>query len=185
MMAERRLLEPIAHELQKGADDTSLAVAGRARRLSAALRGAPGHADQRDPARLADHSARHTRCAASCRHRHRDDRRKEPRLSLGMLPLARRDVERLRQILGTAAAADGHEPVAARAARADAPRSVPRGADVARDSRAGAGRGRALARVHRSGRRLRGRAGERTDKPAPSPPAAPAAAAIVPTGDQA
>jgi hypothetical protein len=29
-----------------------------------------------------------------------DDRRKEPRLSIGMLPLARRDVERFRQILG-------------------------------------------------------------------------------------
>jgi hypothetical protein len=28
-----------------------------------------------------------------------DDRRKEPRLSIGILPLARRDVERLRQIL--------------------------------------------------------------------------------------
>jgi hypothetical protein len=28
------------------------------------------------------------------------DRRKEPRMSMGMLPLARRDVERLRQILG-------------------------------------------------------------------------------------
>ncbi len=33
------------------------------------------------------------------------DFRKEPRLSLGMLPLARRDVERLRQLLGAAAAA--------------------------------------------------------------------------------
>ena len=30
----------------------------------------------------------------------RRDPKKEPRLSLGMLPLARRDVERLRQILG-------------------------------------------------------------------------------------
>ena len=40
------------------------------------------------------------RCAANVIARHCGEFRREPRLSLGMLPLARRDVERLRQILG-------------------------------------------------------------------------------------
>ena len=77
MLAERRLLEPIAHELQNGAGDASVAVAGRARRLSAAIRGHPRHADQRHPARLAARAARALAAqpAADARHGRRASRR--------------------------------------------------------------------------------------------------------------
>jgi poly(A) polymerase len=97
MMAERKLLEPIAHDLQKGASERlwrSLAALDAYRKrhdespdtlTNAVLLGSLlvplgliGHA--RDPAR--------SKLA------------REPRLSLGMLPLARRDVERFYQILG-------------------------------------------------------------------------------------
>jgi poly(A) polymerase len=99
MMAERHLLQPIAHELQAHADTRlwrSLAALDAYRRrfdeipetlTNAILLGSliiPLGYSLRSlmPAPVAD-----------------DDRRKEPRLSIGMLPLARRDVERLRQIL--------------------------------------------------------------------------------------
>ena len=97
MMAERRLLEPIAHDLQKGAGDRlwqSLAAVDAYRKrhedvpdtlTNAVLLGSllvplgmSGH--QRQPAAT--------------------ELEKEPRLTLGMLPLARRDVERFRQIMG-------------------------------------------------------------------------------------
>ena len=63
MLAERRLLEPIAQELQAHAATRS-GIAGRARRLPPPLRGMPGHADQRRScsARCSFRSA--TRCAA-------------------------------------------------------------------------------------------------------------------------
>ena len=100
MLAERRLLEPMAPELQKGATESlwkSLAaVDGYRRRFETApdtltnaiLLGSLlvplGHSIRSlSPAPVPD-----------------GEFRKEPRLSLGMLPLARRDVERLRQILG-------------------------------------------------------------------------------------
>jgi poly(A) polymerase len=99
MMAERHLLEPIAHELQRNADARlwrSLATLDTYRRrfeeipdtlTNAILLGSlliPLGYSLRSllPVPGAD-----------------DDRRKEPRLSIGILPLARRDVERLRQIL--------------------------------------------------------------------------------------
>ncbi len=99
MMAERRLLEPIAHELQRNADARlwrSLAALDAYRRrfedipdtlTNALLLGSlliPIGYSLRTllPVPGAD-----------------DERRKEPRLSIGILPLARRDVERLRQIL--------------------------------------------------------------------------------------
>jgi poly(A) polymerase len=99
MLSERRLLEPIARELQTHADARlwrSLAEldAYRARfdeipdtMTNAILLGSlllPLGYTLRSlmPPPAAD-----------------DDRRKEPRLSIGILPLARRDVERLRQIL--------------------------------------------------------------------------------------
>ena len=47
---------------------------------------------------------------------------KEPSLSLGMLPLARRDIERLRQILTLQRRLTDMNRVAARPARADPPR---------------------------------------------------------------
>jgi poly(A) polymerase len=99
LMAERRLLEPIAPELQTGASEPlwqSLARLDAYRQrfesipetlTNAVLLGSLlvplGHTLRSlSPPPVAD-----------------GDFRKEPRLSLGMLPLARRDVERLRQIL--------------------------------------------------------------------------------------
>jgi poly(A) polymerase len=100
MLAERRLLQPIAHELQAHAGPRlwqSLAALDAYRRrfesipdalinpiLLGSLIVPLGHSLQS----LSPHPASD------------GDPRKEPRLSLGMLPLARRDVERLRQILG-------------------------------------------------------------------------------------
>ena len=100
MLAERRLLEPIAPELQKGATEAlwrSLAAIDAYRSrfdappdtlTNAILLGSLlvplGHTVRSlSPAPVPD-----------------GEFRKEPRISLGMLPLARRDVERLRQILG-------------------------------------------------------------------------------------
>jgi poly(A) polymerase len=98
LLAERRLLEPIAAELQRGASERlweSLGALDAYRRrfedvpetlTNAVLLGSLlvplGHSF-RAPAPPS-----------------RDEARKEPRLGLGMLPLPRRDVERLRQILG-------------------------------------------------------------------------------------
>jgi poly(A) polymerase len=100
MMAERRLLDAIAPELQKGIGDAlweSLAALDAYRRrfetipdtlTNAVLLGSllvPLGYTLRSlsPAPVADGAFR-----------------KEPRISLGLLPLARRDVERLRQVLG-------------------------------------------------------------------------------------
>jgi poly(A) polymerase len=100
MMADRRLLESIAPELQDGANErlwTSLAALDAYRKrfedmpdaltnpiLLGSLLIPLGHSIRTlSPAPIPD-----------------GEFRKEPRLSLGMLPLARRDVERLRQILG-------------------------------------------------------------------------------------
>ena len=99
MLADRRLLEPIAPELQKRAGDAlwrSLAALDAYRRpfeetpdtlTNAVLLGtllvAVGH-DFRPPPLLLDEHGRP---------------KKEPAGSLGLLPLARRDVERLRHIL--------------------------------------------------------------------------------------
>ena len=99
LLAERRLLEPIAQDLQRGATDrlwTSLAALDAYRRrfddipdalTNAVLLGSLlvplGHATRPSAPPLPD-----------------GDVRKEPRLALGMLPVPRRDVERMRQILG-------------------------------------------------------------------------------------
>jgi len=98
MMADRRLLEPIAHELQRHADIRlwrSLAA------LDAYRRRFEVPDTLTNPILLGSlliplgYSLRSLLPAPGGG----DDRRKEPRLSIGMLPLARRDVERLRQIL--------------------------------------------------------------------------------------
>jgi len=99
MLAERRLLEPVAQELQRGATERlweSLAALDAYRRrfddipetlTNAVLLGSLlvplGHAFRSSAPPPRD-----------------GEPRKEPRLALGMLPLPRRDVERLRQILG-------------------------------------------------------------------------------------
>jgi poly(A) polymerase len=99
MMAERRLLEPIAHELQRHADAKlwrSLAALDAYRRRFEDI---PDTLT--NPILLGSlliplgYSLRSLLPAPGGG----KDRRKEPRLSMGMLPLARRDIERLRQIL--------------------------------------------------------------------------------------
>ncbi len=72
--------------------------------------------------------------------------------TIGMLPIARRDTERLRQILVAATPLARSGIVAAGETRADAPRAVPGSADLARDSRPRAGGARALAGIHRGAR---------------------------------
>ena len=112
LLAERRLLEPIAQELQRGATDrlwTSLAALDAYRRrfdeipetlTNAVLLGSLlvplGYAFRSSPT-LTENPAKtglHEEASAKA------GRYREPRLELGMLPLPRRDVERLRQILG-------------------------------------------------------------------------------------
>jgi poly(A) polymerase len=99
MMAERRLLEPIAHELQKHADARLWRSLGA---LDAYRRRFEDTPDTLTNAILLGslliplgYSLRSLLPVPGAD----DDRRKEPRLSIGMLPLSRRDVERLRQIL--------------------------------------------------------------------------------------
>ena len=107
-LAEVGLLEPISAELHRGAERSAVAIARRARRVPPAVRVDARHADERDPARQPARAARHlaapARGIAAAGGRAVDAiRRKRPRHPpgprLGDLPLARRDVERLRQIL--------------------------------------------------------------------------------------
>jgi poly(A) polymerase len=97
MMAERKLLEPIAHDLQKGATERlwqSLAALDAYRRrhheIPDTLSNAVLLGSLLVPLGMTGHP-RHPSGTAP---------EKEPRLALGMLPLARRDVERFRQIMG-------------------------------------------------------------------------------------
>jgi poly(A) polymerase len=99
MLAEHKLLDPISEELQEHAGDAlwrSLAALDAYRTrvetpdalttpilLGSLLMPIP------PAARAITHPPRWT-----------EDMKKEPRISLGLLPLARRDIERLRQILG-------------------------------------------------------------------------------------
>jgi poly(A) polymerase len=100
MMAERRLLEPIAPELQ--------AAAGAALWRSLAAVDAYRKRFEDAPDTLTNAillgsllvPLGHTIRSLTPPPIEDGEFRKEPRLSLGMLPLARRDVERLRQLLG-------------------------------------------------------------------------------------
>ena len=100
MCAERRLLEPIAPELQKGA--------GEALWRSLAALDVYRHRFEDTPDTLTNAillgsmlvPLGHTIRTLSPAPVAEGEFRREPRLSLGLLPLARRDVERLRQVLG-------------------------------------------------------------------------------------
>ena len=100
MLAERNLLEPIAHELQLHARprlwQSLAALDGYRRRFES------NPDTLTNPILLGSLIVPlgHSLQSLSPRPGADDDSRKEPRLSLGMLPMARRDVERLRQILG-------------------------------------------------------------------------------------
>ena len=105
LMADRQLLEPIAQELQRGATDrlwTSLAALDAYRRrfdeipdtlTNAVLLGSLlvplGYVFRSSPVRSEPAGEGAARRAP-----------REPRLALGMLPVPRRDVERLGQVLG-------------------------------------------------------------------------------------
>jgi poly(A) polymerase len=101
MLAERRLLEPIAAALQKGSGDALW------RSLSALDAYRTRFEDTPDTltnaillGSLLVPLGHNTRTLSPPPQTGEEDRRKPPIISLGMLPLARRDVERLRQILG-------------------------------------------------------------------------------------
>jgi len=99
MMAERRLLEPIAHELQRNAEARLWRSLGALDAYRQRFEDIP---DTLTNAILLGslliplgYSLRNLLPVPGTE----DERKKEPRLAIGMLPLARRDVERLRQIL--------------------------------------------------------------------------------------
>ncbi len=100
MLADRRLLEPMAPELQEQAGSRlweSLAALDAYRRRFAAAPETLTNAILLGSMLLPLGYSLRTLAPPPLQD---GDFRKEPRLSLGMLPLARRDVERLRQILG-------------------------------------------------------------------------------------
>ena len=100
MLADRRLLEPIAPELQEGAKDrlwTSLAALDAYRKRFEEIPDSLTNAILLGSLLI---PLGHTLRSLSPPPVQDGEFRKEPRLSLGMLPLARRDIERLRQILG-------------------------------------------------------------------------------------
>jgi poly(A) polymerase len=100
MLAERRLLEPIASELQKGSRDAlwrSLAALDRYRTRFHEIPDALTNAILLGSLVVPLAQSARILSPPSVMV---GDLRKEPRLSLGTLPLARRDVERLRQMLG-------------------------------------------------------------------------------------
>ena len=107
----------------------------------------------------------------------------ERRIELGLLPIARRDVERLQQILGAAAAVARHPGAASRAARTAPPLDVPRSAHLARNPRRPARSRRALAPAggagakHASPPRV-ARAGRPWSVSAPAPPTSPSTRAL-------
>jgi poly(A) polymerase len=97
MMAERKLLEPISHDLQKGATDRlwqSLAALDAYRKRHEETPDTLSNAVLLGSLLVPLGMTGHPRPPAGT------ELEKEPRLTLGMLPLARRDVERFRQIMG-------------------------------------------------------------------------------------
>ncbi len=100
MLAERRLLEPIAQELQKAATDALWRSLAAVDAYRARFEEPPDTLT--NPILLGSLLVPlgHTIRSLSPAPVPEGEFRREPRLSLGILPLARRDVERLRQILG-------------------------------------------------------------------------------------
>ena len=148
----------------------AVAVARGARHVPPAVRGDARSAHQPDSARQPARAARDI--ARSQAQGRPEDRRRHPRAGrprteqragrgfpptpkLGELPLARRDVERLRQILALQRRLRRCDGQPARPAGARAPKHLSRSADVVRDPRRRPGRGRALegASGARAGRR--------------------------------
>jgi poly(A) polymerase len=100
MLAEHKLLEPISSELQSHAGDALWRSLGALDSYRNRFESAP---DTLTNAILLGSLLMPLGPAAkavAAPPRWTDDMKKEPRISLGLLPLARRDIERLRQILG-------------------------------------------------------------------------------------
>ncbi len=100
LLAERRLLDPIAHQLQKGCGDAlwrSLAALDAYRKRFETTPDTLTNAVLLGSLLVPLSTGAGGALAPAVR---RGELKKEPASSLGMLPLARRDVERLRQILG-------------------------------------------------------------------------------------
>ena len=100
LLAERRLLDPIAHQLQKGSGDAlwrSLAALDAYRKRFEATPDTLTNAVLLGSLLVPLGTGAGGALAPAMQ---RGEPKKEPALSLGILPLARRDVERLRQILG-------------------------------------------------------------------------------------
>jgi len=100
MLAGHKLLEPVSEELQEHASDAlwqSLAGLDTYRN-----RHESAPAALTNPILLGSLLMPIPQAARAVTHppRWTEDMKKEPRISLGLLPLARRDIERLRQILG-------------------------------------------------------------------------------------
>ena len=100
MLAERRLLEPIAPELQRGAHDALWRSLAALDAYRARFEDAPDTLTNAILLGSVLVPLGHTSRGLSPPAEPDGEFRKEPRLSLGMLPLARRDIERLRQMLG-------------------------------------------------------------------------------------
>jgi len=100
MLAEHKLLEPISEELQEHAGDALWQSLGALDAYRNRVDSAPEALTT--PILLGSLLMPIPQAARAVTHppRWTEDMKKEPRISLGLLPLARRDIERLRQILG-------------------------------------------------------------------------------------
>jgi poly(A) polymerase len=100
MLAEHKLLEPIAEELQQHAGQALWQSLGALDAFRNRFESAPDTLT--NPILLGSLLMPVAPAAKAITHppRWTEDMKKEPRISLGLLPLARRDIERLRQILG-------------------------------------------------------------------------------------
>ena len=100
MLAEHKLLEPISEELQQHAGDGLWQSLGALDAFRNRFESAPDTLT--NPILLGSLLMPVAPAAKAITHppRWTEDMKKEPRISLGLLPLARRDIERLRQILG-------------------------------------------------------------------------------------
>ena len=100
MLAEHKLLEPISEELQQHAGDALWQSLGALDAFRNRFESAPDTLT--NPILLGSLLIPVPPAATAITHppRWTEDMKKEPRISLGLLPLARRDIERLRQILG-------------------------------------------------------------------------------------
>jgi hypothetical protein len=149
MLADHRLLEPIAPELQAKASQGLWKSLSALDAYRAPLRGDSRHADQRRPPRVTprpgglQRTRPHPADAAGWRH--------ATRAAAGDRHAAAGATRRRAAAADSVAATEArrHESLAPRPTRAHASRAVSGGVDLARYPRRCAGTGRTLARIHR------------------------------------